>query len=60
MNLDEFLKHVYHTRLNIHIPCLNKKIDKKKFFVKGKYSIEKEQNYLLKIYTENLQKIEKM
>lgn len=54
MTIDEFLKTVYHTRNNIVLPHLGRaRIDKSQFIVKGKYSVQKEQDYLREIFQLN-------
>tara|TARA_R110000772_G_scaffold54130_1_gene123552 strand:- start:66014 stop:66199 length:186 start_codon:yes stop_codon:yes gene_type:complete len=60
MNYEEFIKTTYHTRLCIVIPLMNRHhITKTQFFVKGKYSIEKEKEHLQKIYNLNENRIKK-
>ena len=52
ISLEEFIKSTYHTRLYIIVPTMNRlKINKIKFIDgKGKYSIEKQNQYLTKLY----------
>jgi len=57
MTLEEFLKTIYHTRLYIIVPCLNRmKINKELFFNKGKYDIQKQNEYLKELYYEKVHK----
>jgi hypothetical protein len=61
MTKEEFLKHIYHTRLYIIIPVLNRaKLDKRDFFnKKGKLDIKKLNNHLEKLYDFNFNKHER-
>lgn len=57
MTLDEFLKHVYHTRLYVIIPALNRaKIDKRDFIKRGKFDNKKLEAHLTKIWENNFNK----
>ena len=54
MTLEEFLKHVYHTRLCVVIPSLNRaKVYKSDFFVKGKLNESLLEEHLVRIYNES-------
>lgn len=58
MDLNQFINHVYHTRLHVVIPVLNmKKLDKKDFFNKrGIYDPEKLKKQLTVIYNNYINK----
>jgi len=57
MTFEEFLKTIYHTRLYIIVHCLNRmKINKELFFNKGKYNIQKQNEYLKELYYEKVHK----
>lgn len=55
MTEDEFLKHVYHTRLYVIIPVLNRaKLDKRDFINKrGKFDNRKLTAHLKKVWALN-------
>lgn len=58
MNLEEFLKTIYYTSNYIVIPILDRaRIDKKQFLVKGKYNLNKEKEYLEKVFELNKHKL---
>ena len=57
MDLDEFLKHVYHTRLYVIIPAMNgAKLDKRDFLKRGKLDLKKLNAHLTKIWEMNFNK----
>ena len=60
MTLEEFLKHVYHTRLYVVIPALNRaKIDKRGFLnKKGHLDSKKLRRHLCIIYEKFINKQE--
>jgi sulfur relay (sulfurtransferase) DsrF/TusC family protein len=61
MTLEEFLKHVYHTRKYVIIPALNRaRIDKNDFLnKKGHLDSKKLRRHLCKIYDKFINKQEK-
>jgi hypothetical protein len=61
MKLEEFLKHVYHTRKHVVIPALNRaRIDKRNFLdKKGHFDSKKMRKHLCKIYDKFINKQEK-
>lgn len=57
MTLDEFKKSVYHTRLYVIIPSLNRvKLNKQLFMKKGKLDIKSLDKHLEEIYNRKIKK----
>lgn len=52
MTLEEFKKTVYHTRTKVVLPTLDVRVDKTLFFIKGKFNLNKLEEYLNERYEE--------
>lgn len=51
MTLKQFLNHVYHTRLHVHIPALGgARLAKTDFMVNGRFSEQKLNEHLTRLY----------